>query len=86
MTSLGTMFYRLLVVSAFVVFLINGVPNNALGDSTSISAADNGQAHHTTRLDAVNQPRSMTEPAILLLMGSCLAVIAATMRRRTKKA
>ena len=75
MTSLGTMFYRLLVVSAFVVFLINGVPTNALGDSTLIS----GVGH-------VSPPRTMTEPASLLLMGACLAGIGARMRRRTKKA
>ena len=75
MTSLGTMFYRLLVVSAFVVFLINGVPTKALGDSTLISDVSH-----------VSPPRTMTEPASLLLMGACLAGIGATMRRRAKKA
>jgi hypothetical protein len=74
-TSLGTMFYRLLVASAFVVFLINGVPNNALGELTLIAGVGN-----------VSPPRTMTEPASLLLMGTCLAVIGAKMRRRAKKA
>jgi hypothetical protein len=85
-TSLGTMFYRLLVASAFVVFLINGVPTNALGDLTLISSVGNGLSHHTTRFDAVSPPRTMPEPASLLLMGSCLAGIGAVMRRRAKKA
>ena len=75
MTSLGTMFYRLLVASAFVILLINGVPNNALRNMTLISGVGN-----------VNPPRTMTEPASLLLMGTCLAGIGAKMRRRAKKA
>ena len=78
------MFYRLSVASAFVVFLISGIPNNALGDSTLISGVGNGLSHHTTWFDAVS--RTMPEPASLLLMGSCLAGISAWMRRRAKKA
>ena len=84
MTSLGTMFYRLLVATTFVVFLITGVPNKALGDLTL--ASDVGLSQHTTRFDAVSPPRTMAEPAMLLLMGGCLAGIGAIMRRRAKKA
>jgi hypothetical protein len=77
------MFYRLLLASAFV-FLISSVPNNALGDSTLISGVGNGLSHHTTWFDAVSSPRTMPEPASLLLMGICLAGISARMRRAKK--
>ena len=86
MTSLGTMFYRLLVVSAFVVFLINGVPNNASENLTLMSSVGHGLSQQPTWFDAVSRPRTMPEPAVLLLMGSCLAGIGARMRRRAKKA
>jgi hypothetical protein len=85
-TSLGTIFYRSLVASALVVFLINGVPKDTLHVVTMISGVGNGLSNYATWFDAVSSPRTMPEPASLLLMGSCLAGISAMMRRRAKKA
>jgi len=80
------MFYRLFVTTAILVFLINGLSKNASGNSTPVSDGSNGLSHHPSWFAALSSPRTMPEPASLLLIGTGLAVIGTRMRRRAKKA
>jgi hypothetical protein len=74
----------------WVVFLVNGVEDDSLGDLTLISGVGNGLSHHTTWFSATSTPPPppspvVPEPASLLLMGSGLAAVGAKLRNRSQK-
>jgi hypothetical protein len=67
----------------WIVFLLTGVPDDALGFLDLISGTGNGLSHHTTWFDPGQPPPHVVpEPASLILLGSGLAVAGARMRRR----